>query len=78
MTNTTLQQLVAASAMITTLEHIAASGRLSIEQEKRVRRLVVQAARAFGFNTLAERPSSNVIDLEEATLELVRQQMGQS
>lgn len=72
--NNELQKLIAASAMITTLERIASSNVLPFEDEMDIRRLIIRAGRAFNLDALCERPS-NIIDLETATLELVRQEM---
>lgn len=73
---TDLQQILAASALITKLERIASSGVLSLEDEIDARELIVKAARAFQFDTLAERPlPSNVIDLDTAAQAMVRREM---
>lgn len=69
-----LQQLLAASALIITLERIASSGVLSHADERDARLLICRACRAFSIPSIAERPS-NVIDLETATEALVRKEM---
>jgi hypothetical protein len=58
-----LQQLLAASALITKLERIASSGVLSLEDEIDARLLIVRAAQAFQFDTLAERPAAEIISI---------------
>lgn len=50
-----LQQLLAASALIVKLEAICSSGVLSLGEEIAARELIVKAARAFQFDTQAER-----------------------
>ena len=51
-----LQQLLAASALIITLERIASSGILPENDEADIRRMIVRACRAFEIPTIAERP----------------------
>ncbi len=51
----TLQQLLAASALIVTCERLARSGLLPEEQETDIRRLVVRCCNAFEIPTVAER-----------------------
>jgi hypothetical protein len=53
-----LQQILAAAALITKLERIASSGVLSLADEIDARLLIVRAAKAFQFDTQAERPSA--------------------
>jgi hypothetical protein len=60
-----LQQLLAAGALITKLERIASSGVMSLEDEIDARLLIVRAAQAFQFDTLAERTVADVIQHEE-------------
>lgn len=55
-----LQQLLAASACIVTLERIASSGILPDEEEASVRVLICRACRAFEIPTIAERPIADV------------------
>jgi hypothetical protein len=50
-----LQTLLAASALITKLEAICSSGVLPLADEISARELIVTAARAYGFDTKAER-----------------------
>lgn len=50
-----LQQLLAASALITRLEAICSAGILPLAEEISTRELIVKAAKAFKFNTQAER-----------------------
>jgi hypothetical protein len=54
---TSLQQLLAASALIVTCERIASSGILSEDEEASIRRLICRACRAFEIPTIAERPA---------------------
>lgn len=56
MTVPPLPQLMAASALIVTLERIASSGVLSEQDEMDARRLIIRACRAFQIDTIAERP----------------------
>jgi hypothetical protein len=58
---TPLHQLLAASAMVITLERIASSGVLSDTDEMETRLLIVRACRAFQIPSIAER--SNVVEL---------------
>ncbi len=50
-----LQQLLAASTLIVTLEKLCTSGVLPEDVEQNVRVIVVQACKAFGIKPLAER-----------------------
>ena len=50
-----LQQLLAASALISALEHICSSGILAEEDEAEVRIIIARCCRAFEFPTIAER-----------------------
>lgn len=75
-----LQQLLAASAMITALEKIASSGLLPIDQEIDLRLLIVRAGNTFLLDSIAERPS-NVVQLRPDSefiraLNAVSQEMG--
>lgn len=54
----TLQQLLAASALVTTCERIAGSGALPEADEQALRVLIVNASRAFEIPTIAERGES--------------------
>lgn len=69
-----LQELMAASAMMITLEKIASSGCLPLDEEINVRQLIVRAGNAFGIDSLAERTSAEVINFE-AQVDAVREQM---
>lgn len=51
----TLQELLAASAIIVSLERIASSGILPEGQETEIRLLICRACRAFSIPTVAER-----------------------
>ena len=51
-----LQQLLAASNLLVFAERMASSGRLSEEEEKDVRMMIVRVCHAFEIPTLAERP----------------------
>lgn len=51
----TLQQLLATSALIVTLERIASSGVLPERDEAEARMLIVRCCRAFDIPTIAER-----------------------
>lgn len=55
-----LQQLLAASALIVTLERIASSGVLAENDEADARRLICRACKAFELPTIAERPVAEV------------------
>lgn len=55
-TATNLQQLLAASALIVTLERIASSGILPENEEMNVRILICRACRVFEIPSIAERP----------------------
>lgn len=62
MQTASLQQLLAASALIVQLERIASSGILPENDEADVRRLICRACRAFEIPTIAERmPESTVV-----------------
>lgn len=52
-----LQQLLAASACIVTLERLASSGRLPENEEAEIRQLICRACNAFEIPTIAERPA---------------------
>lgn len=52
----TLQQLMAASALVVTLERIASRDILPADEEASVRLLICRACRAFEIPTIAERP----------------------
>ena len=60
--NNALQELLAASAMMTRLERIVSSGVLSEEDEHDVRLLIIRAGQAFGLTSLAERPCAPVVE----------------
>lgn len=62
----TLQQLLAASALIVTCEKIAAADVLPEAEERQIRVLIAQACRAFEISSIAERPASQVIDFTRA------------
>lgn len=55
MTAVSLQQLLAASALIVSLERIVSSGLLPENEEADIRRLICSACRAFEIPTVAER-----------------------
>lgn len=59
-----LQQLLAASACIVSLERIASSGVLPESDEAQVRQIICRACRAFQIPTLAERPANSNADLD--------------
>jgi 6,7-dimethyl-8-ribityllumazine synthase len=50
-----LQQLLAASNLLVFAERMASSGRLSEEEEKEVRVMIVRVCKAFDIPTVAER-----------------------
>ena len=50
-----LQQLLAASALVMTLERIASSGVLPEQEEQDIRLLICRACRVFEMPTVAER-----------------------
>ena len=56
-----LQQLLAASALITTCERICAMGYLPENEEQDIRVLIARASRAFQIDTIAERSASRPI-----------------
>lgn len=59
-----LQQLLAASAAVVTLEKIASSGVLPESEEQNVRVLIVRICRTFTFDSIAERVEfDNVVSL---------------
>jgi hypothetical protein len=51
-----LQQLLAASALLVSAERIASSGVLSVDEEQELRLLIVRVCNAFQIPTIAERP----------------------
>lgn len=51
-----LQQLLAASALIVACEKICSSGVLSDSDERNLRILIVRAGKAFVLDSVAERP----------------------
>jgi hypothetical protein len=53
-----LQELMAASALVVTLERIASRGILPADEEANIRLLICRACRAFEIPTIAERPSN--------------------
>lgn len=57
-----LQQLLAASAMIVSLEKIAAAGVLPEAEEQKIRVLIIQACRAFEIPSIAERPAPHLVE----------------
>ncbi len=63
-----LQQLLAASALIVTLERIASRGILPDNEEADIRVLICRACRAFDIPTIAERH----VDSVPQVFELVR------
>lgn len=71
--NTT--QLMAASLAILTLEKLCRKYNLSHEDAMDAREVIVKVGKAFRFDSLAERPISNVIDLDTAAQALVRREM---
>ena len=64
MSTASLQELMAASAMMITLEKIASSGRLPLAEEINVRELIVRAGKAFAMDSAAERPANGNVDLD--------------
>ena len=76
MSTASLQELMAASAMMITLEKIASSNRLPIDEEIEIRLLVVRAGRAFGMDSRVERPTADVIQLD-AQIDAVREVMAE-
>lgn len=76
MSTASLQELMAASAMMITLEKIASSNRLPVDEEINVRQLIVRAGKAFGLDSIAERPSADVIHLD-AQIDAVREAMAE-
>ncbi|QPF86993.1 hypothetical protein IC762_12135 [Bradyrhizobium genosp. L] len=78
-----LQQILAASAMITTLERICSSGVLSERDESETRLMIYRACKAFSLPSVAERTSSNVIQIGDhdieyrQTIEAVTREAGQ-
>jgi hypothetical protein len=71
-----LQQLVAASALITTLERIVGDGLLDPEREMKARQLIVRCCNAFEIPTIAERPAANCNADYETQLSLVGAEIG--
>ena len=67
----TLQQLLAASALIVRLERICSSGVLSESEEADTRVLICRAYREFALPSVAERPS-NVIRIGDHDPEYAR------
>lgn len=59
----TLQHLLAASALIETLEKQCATGLHTEQEEMRLRILIARACRAFELPSISEREFSNVISL---------------
>lgn len=77
MSTASLQELMAASAMMITLEKIASSGRMPTDEEIEIRLLIVRAGRAFGMDSRVERPTADVIQFD-AQVEVVRDVMAES
>lgn len=71
----TLQQLVAASALITKCEKLCAQGLLPESDEQTLRYLLTKVCRAFEIPTLAERPANSNANPDQQ-LSLVAQEMG--
>lgn len=68
-----LQQLLAASALIVTCERLVASGALAETEEQNLRVLIAKCCRAFEISSIAERPEpANDSDFD-ARLALVAQ-----
>ena len=65
MSTASLQERLAAAGMIVTLEKLASSGVLPLQDEIDVRLLTVRAAKAFAMDTIAERPTAEVLRFEE-------------
>lgn len=63
----TLQQLLAASALIVRCEKLCSTGALSGPDEEDLRRLIVKCCIAFEIPTIAERPAApdNVVALRQ-------------
>jgi hypothetical protein len=61
--------------MVIKLERIASSGVLSEDDERDAREIICKAYRAFALPSVAERPASNIIPLDDATESLVRREM---
>jgi hypothetical protein len=53
---TSLQQLLAASALLVSAERIASSGILPEKEEAELRMLICRVCQAFNIPTVAERP----------------------
>ncbi|MCS3690908.1 hypothetical protein [Bradyrhizobium elkanii] len=62
MSNCTLAELLATSSLIVTLERICRSGVLTMEDEIRARYAIGRAYEAFGMDSIAERPTADVIE----------------
>lgn len=62
MSTASTEELLAASALIVTLERICRSGVLTIEDEVCARYTIGRAYQAFGVDGIAERPSADVIE----------------
>ncbi len=75
-----LTRLLAVSALVTKLERICSSGVLSEDDEMHSRQIIVAAAKAFKFDTMAERPIANVVNFPaddyDRTVEAVSREMG--
>lgn len=59
-----LQQLLAASVLVTFCERLAREGKLPEADEKKLRELTVKVCNAFEIPTLAERPANSNCDLD--------------
>jgi hypothetical protein len=59
----TLQQLLAASALLVTCERLVGTGKLPEADEQELRMLIVRVCRAFDIPTIAEREFNNVVNL---------------
>ncbi|MEY9806948.1 hypothetical protein [Bradyrhizobium elkanii] len=62
MSTASLKELMAASALIVTLERICGSGVLFMEEEISARVAISLATQAFGLDSIAERPTADVIE----------------
>jgi hypothetical protein len=72
-----LQQLLAASALIVTCEKIVGSNWLPEAEEQNLRVLITRCCRAYGLATIAERPApANDSDFD-AQLALVSQALAE-
>lgn len=63
-----LQELLVASALITTCESICTKGLLPESEEQNLRELIARCCRAFNVPSIAERVQSNVVDIEYARM----------